>query len=543
MNSFYLWGGESFNLPNEPSSLFFKAGEKITADKMNYILRQNSDFYYRLWNKYNINKFSKSGLLKTDNINNTTQQYLNGQLIESQGVIYLKKENEILPLENCFLTTLKAEILTSSKTGFTLKGRRKNTPISILLFGGGGGGCSFTPAAADGDDTFCAGGGGGHMYYEIINEQIANDIGSFSVTIGKGGKGGSFDSKSVGSNGSNGGATKLTYSLLSNGSQISRQASGGEGAYLVNIETGTYEINKGNVKGGSGGSGGGGAGYFIYAIGQKNTEETLVYVIQNRGGNGTYGGGGGSGCINFNTSKNTSDRSDVTYSTISYLDSSHHPAAGSSGFTFDKNARIHICGGGGGSGDENQTGGYSYDMEGKGQQTGGDLRSNGDALDSNNPNLFPNIEDFKEKLCIIPPIYDAEKKSQGGNCFGYGGGGGGGGYYSIGGDGGGNDWYIGGGGGGGGFGANATGGNGGVSTSTQAGAGGGGGGWGAPGGNAGGHIAGGGGGYGIGGAGGGLVVLDPVNHLKVNRGAGIAAGGHGQSGQGGDGICIIYYYV
>lgn len=255
-------------------------------------------------------------------------------------------------------------------------------------------------------------------------------------------------------------------------------------AYFTNIKSISITAlggGSGNQSGGNGGSGGGG------------------YIRQNGGTGFQFGGGGGGG--------------------------------GYSGSQQGGNGGNY--GGGGGSSGEAETGGESTGYGGYGGIAGG---SGKDGKSFSMEIFKQNFSGFEDPT--LKNISGAEGKGGNSNINNYSrylGGGGGGGFGGNGGNGGSGSSTVWGGGGGGG-GLCGDGGNG-----YSTGGGGGGGGYYARGGNGNGGYGGGGGGYGLVGTGGSFSCPD----------GGIAAGGFGrgnsdltpiQYGNGGDGICIIYYY-
>lgn len=331
------------------------------------------------------------------------------------------------------------------------------------------------------------GGGGGHMAYSELNVTPGT---SYPVTIGKGG------AKRYGSSyGYNGGASSFSNLLSASGGGAPSTSGGGNG--------------------GSGGGGGWNSGPL-------------------KGGDATYGGGGG-GCGG------------------SYGSTSSVGSAGGNGGTY---------GGGGGSGGSGYSSSNGYSSAAAG--TGGTYGGNGGKGGSKSayPTAAQNGTNTIGMDLEFTGTGTAGAKT---NAYGHGGAGGGG-YGGKGGKGSAavavsasttTDYYGGGAGGGGGYG-----GNGGNSirtvhpTSTTtfaryASPGGGGGGFGADGGN--GYIsydpnnsymgAGGGGGYGPSGKGGDGYWDSNDTSGATNGGIAAGSGGGSGNGIGGDGICILTYYM
>lgn len=482
MNTFYIWGkGKTFS---GIDPFYFAPGEKIDDNKINYILQQNSLFYYTLYHRYGTVNFSKQGLIRENEQNNN--QLIDGQVFEESNKFYIVQDQTKKSLEKFFKNQIKTQIFTEGALNVVLSNRKKGTPISAILFGGGGMGSKANGVYGG------VGGGGGYLKYCFINSKDADNIQYFNISIGKGGN----------LNDVSGGSTSITFYLPSGYKSFS--ADGGQGRSSAN--------NIIHSSAGSGGSGGGG---------RAGTIDYPGCV----GGNGTYGGGGGSG---------GSTNSNITQT-----------SGASTGQTLKNDINeIFIVGGGGGAGVEKENGGKSNNSitGGKRGETGKSL-----SLELKNKNDFFNLLNININDNVEGNINESTGGSSSSDSAG---GGGGGGYGSKGGNGGADskDGGYGGGGGGGGFGSNATGGNGSdaynIGSTIYNGAGGGGGGWGAPGGSAYQNCGGGGGGYSLAGQGGGYT----ENGTLIP--AGIAAGGAGISSEadlkdanGGDGICVIYYYV
>ena len=385
--------------------------------------------------------------------------------------------------------TLKTEIITATKTWKVPDGIEGG--VNVRLFGGGGAGSTL------------GGGYGGHMNVKVLQLKANENI---PITIGAGG------TRDGSSTSVTGGTTSFGAYLSANGGQefvfshvLEPRGGTGGGASLYRDST---ESDGGQLRrtGGSGSYGGGGGG----SGGPFGTGG-------NGGNGGTYGGGGGAGGIR--------DGSGATKGSSG--------GSGGNGAYRGGNGNINseggACGGGGG-GYSGQ--GYSVAYPAiRGANGGAGKNTTGMNLD-----------------------FMGEGK--GGQCIASYGGAGGGGYGGNGGNASGSHVAVlkeTAGGGGGGYGGN--GGNGYYGA-------GGGGGYGSKGGDGGNFVVGsyydglggGGGGYGLNGKGGdGASVNNASYPLDYNKGenGGIAAGGGAggnvnykdYSGNGGDGVCILTYWL
>ena len=472
-------------------------GDSVKSDEINSILRQNSLMTAALAEaflnvddiKYTTNKDELVELLK---------QRIASGIIEGEGDPDISEAplnqkykniltNEIWEYTNIGwkkIVELKLKTIITTESRFILL-PESSYPLHVILFGGGGAGTTGATKNGAWDDVqYGGGGGGGQFAFKNLSFTPAKLV----VTIGQGGKNAA--------SGYNGGTSScLFYKTLSDFDFFdSLTALGG---------TCSCDWN-----GGSGGSGGGGGG----GTGNDGSGDTSS---SGTGGRGYQFGGGGAGSASRNW----------------------HAQGGNGG----------LYGGGGGN-SAVKTSANDNDRllsAGKGGLYGGDggTTSYGAALPGADgtlltPEILQNIFQFTDPY-YFSLISASDMQGKGGSVdlsVEYPGGGGGGG---LGGNGGSGE-------GGGGGGGGGLGGNGGSSEEYKSiyqrqGGGGGGGGYFASGGNGRNLCGGGGGGYGIFGEGG---------SYGSNTNGGIAAGGSGggrddttlSTHNGGDGICIIYYY-
>ena len=400
---------------------------------------------------------------------------------------------------------LRTEVITSNLT-WTVPNKIVGN-ISVVLFGAGCGGITNS------DRRIAYGGAGGGMNSGTFSFSPGDRV---QITIGRGGTGANRSSSSYTENAKGGSSSFGTY-LSANGGAGSGGGGSGNSQGSDGLQFGgggttganyCYGGNGGTYGGGGGtngntwhpvttddptsiGQGGDGGTYGGGGGGGHMDQERNAYAYMIGANGGTYGGGGGMGCITYTSTKWSP----------SHSIGSRTPGRGGT------------YGGNGGCGYianySSNTGNILYPENGT------------------NTMSWTNVDMLNGNYLRGPGTAGTSSGGGGGGggfggCGGTGnfqGGGGGGGYGGNGGNNGGGGGGYGGngghnGGGGGGYGPGADGGN-------NAG---GGGGWFAKGGD----DTGGGGGYGKGGNGG-------------ERG-GIAAGG-GSRADGGDGVCIIQYYM